>query len=185
MRMGCPVLRLSFALLTLAGMHGMGYAQQPAAKPLLARDVQWMPPFGIRKTQPDTIYCLMASGFFRAPTTADFKAKVAQWLAKHPDARVTPVWRMGSISTSDPKATQTSVWVTDGAGPSLNLYLVQQGICPGGTMVVMESASAKSSARLISKAEYKRFLAKVLAAENAARRAKRGIWRKGGEAEQD
>lgn len=45
---------------------------QPTERKLKARDIRWEEHFGELKAEPDTIYCLMGSGFFRAPTSSNF-----------------------------------------------------------------------------------------------------------------
>jgi hypothetical protein len=158
---------------------------QPTERKLKARDIRWEEHFGELKAEPDTIYCLMGSGFFRAPTSSNFDTLVKRWLSQHPDAGVTPVSTVGPLMVSRPKSQMTWAWVVDGEA-NLNEYLVRQGACSGDTMQTGFSSSASTtgdvhqSGLLVAAEIYKRFQQRIAEAEKQAKRQKLGIWRASG-----
>ena len=156
------------------------------------------------KANDQRLYVLLGSGFLRATSFGDPKVFVFDWLKLHPKAIVTPISRMLSTNTRTHQVMQlVYVWIEDG-NESLNVDLIRAGIFPGGTMYDMvdnqkgldqllkkdpslanaraeiekERAAAPQdrSERLIPEDDYKKRIARIGEAEQAARAKKQGIW---------
>ncbi len=143
---------------------------------LRASDIEWSGPLGQRKSDPSTLYWLMGNGMMLAPTTTDIEQRVADWVARHPSARVLPVvtngpWD-GPWEEDNPRSRWSYVWLKDGES-CLNLELVRDGVCPGRTMTACEGDSLQ-----VPEADYDAFLQKAWKAEQEAIGAKRGVWAK-------
>lgn len=80
---------------------------------------------------------------------------------------------------------QVYAWVVDGQD-NMNEYLVRQGGCPGGTMLIpdtsrypKEATEKGFSKMLISQQEYIRVIKSMAKAEAEAQKEKLGIWKHG------
>jgi hypothetical protein len=111
----------------------------------------------------------MTQGWFRAPTSKNLKDLIKEWLGKHPKAGAVLVYSMEGL-TAFPDSKIKAVWITDGA-ENLNLYLVRNGACSAGTMVLNPGDETP-----LSKVDYEAFKGKFWEAEKAARLEKLGIW---------
>lgn len=133
-----------------------------------AAAISWEGHFGGRNEEPQNIYTLMTQGGFRAPTSKNLKDLIKNWLEKHPKAEAVLVYSMegGSGASSKIKA----VWVTDGP-ENLNLYLVRNGACPAGTMVLNPGDETP-----LRKEEYEALESKFWEAQKTAKFEKVGIW---------
>lgn len=137
-----------------------------------ASSISWKGHFGGRETEPKSVYCLMTQGEFLAPTSKNHEKLISDWLAKHPEAKAIVVYILTGVIRDHPESKLKSVWVVDGQ-ENLNLYLVRQGSCPAGTMVLNPGDSAQ-----VSQKEYETFATKVWEAEELAKKEKIGIWKR-------
>jgi hypothetical protein len=132
-----------------------------------------------------TIYSLLGNGFFVAPRAPNADAQITQWLAEHPDAKVTVVDTMSSSSKLGPL---DYIWITSG-DESLNIALVKSGAFAGGVMAdpaeymkaIQQSSNvnippATAPQRVVTDAEYAAFRERLMDAEQTARSEKAGIW---------
>lgn len=134
-----------------------------------AASIFWMGSFGSRKEEPQNAYMLMTQGEFRAPKSKNLENLVKIWTEKHPKAEAVLVYSMEG-SGPLPGSKWKSVWVIDG-GENLNLYLVRNGACPAGTMVLSDGDETP-----LSKEDYGLFEKKFWEAEKTAKLEKLGIW---------
>jgi hypothetical protein len=69
--------------------------------------IKWQGVFGAREGDKDTLYCLMGSGFFLAPTSIDIDLVIQRWLTAHPNARAIPVSTLDSRAIEFKAATRS------------------------------------------------------------------------------
>lgn len=138
----------------------------------------------------DNVYCLLGSGFFRAPRTENVDSLIVSWTKSHPDAVIIPVYSHGPVFTDSPDSRITYCWIVDNRD-TLNLTMVKGGYVPGGTMArpqtwdemdkekrEMFHANGRPHERVFMDDEkYKDFMKKVVEAEKYAREKRLGIWR--------
>jgi hypothetical protein len=153
-----------------------------AAEVVKAIEVKWDSIFGVNE-DTEEMYCLVASGWMKAPRSSESDQVITNWLKLHTNATVTIVnqYRETDNSTSSP--TYKYVWVQDETN-SLNLHLVRTGCWPSGVMLDWKDSSPslidKSQfERLISDAEYNDFRKQLIAAEEYAKKTKLGIYSDG------
>ena len=155
--------------MALAQDQGIKFSDKPA-EVLKASSITWEKHFGGLKKEPNNIYSLMTQGAFRAPTSDNFEKLMNDWLAKHPNAEATVVFILEGTMTGRPNSKWKSVWIADGK-ESLSIYLVRQGACPAGTMVLNRGDQAQ-----VGQQVYEAFVEKVWEAEQLAKNDKIGIW---------
>lgn len=140
-------------------------------------------------SKTETVYCLLGTGFFRAPRAENTDSLITAWTNQHPDASVIPVYTSGQIMTGSKKSKMIYAWVVD-KSDTLNIILVRQGYIPGGTLQRPETWDEmdKEKRKLwhdnknpkelvhVDTKVYKDFLDKVAKAETEARKNKLGIW---------
>ena len=114
------------------------------------------------------VYCLLGSGFFRAPRSNNVDSIINDWLHKHPDAFLLPVSQLKDGGK------MTYCWVIDNKD-TLNTVLIRNGCYPGGTMVGPRKNTSMSEV-YISNAEYNNFIEQIKIAEGFAKQNKLGIW---------
>lgn len=162
-----------------------------------ASDLQFDGIFAQRADDTLTVYCLLGSGFLRAPSSGAEDSLIPSWLLDHPHARVTPV----TVMCTPGWGQIVFAWVDDG-DENLNVALVRTGTCPAGVMLdaVDATASARESpewkaiergymeeggpastaktslCRLVTVAQYEAFILRVASAELKARDEELGIW---------
>jgi hypothetical protein len=147
-------------------------AAHPAAQPILASSVQWQGgAFGALFSAPETIFFLMATGFFQSTTSPDMPGIVAQWLRDHPKALLVNVASLGQLTDKDPNSRGIYVWVVDGA-QNLNLDLVRQGCVYPETQAI-----GNGEELLAPQPEYDAFVKEATAAGKDAKEKKLGIWK--------
>ncbi|CAN5592774.1 hypothetical protein BH20ACI4_BH20ACI4_22520 [soil metagenome] len=135
-----------------------------------ASSITWKSHFGGRKEEPENMYTLMTQGGFRAPTSDNFENLIQTWLAKHSKAETVLVYEMEGMMSNNPNSKMKAVWVVEGE-ENLNIYLVRNGGCPGGTMVL--NVGDKTP---LTKEEYEAFVKKLIEAEQLAKKEQLGIW---------
>jgi len=134
----------------------------------MLRDIKFESIFGYPKDSAK-VYCLLGSGFFRAPRSDNSDSLISDWMKKHPDANLI------LVSTINDKSQMTYCWVIDKAD-TLNNFLIRNGCYPGGTMLKPGSGFAQTH---IKKETYNLFIEQIKSAEIYARDKKLGIWAKG------
>jgi len=167
-----------------------------------AHGLKFQEHFASRTNDPNA-YSLLGNNFFRALSTRTAGEFVAQWLVAHDRARAIPVSKVNAARPGIAPRPLIYVWIEDGAN-SLNIALVEEGIFSGGVMLDMVEAhqqlmetlqdsmlsNARASIekeiastpeadhpkRLVSEAEYAEHRARFVAAEEKAKREKKGIW---------
>jgi len=147
-------------------------------------DLKFKSIFGTDSKDSFRTYCLLGTGFFRAPFSKNADSLISGWMQNHPDAEVI------LVSTLDePKHKMTYCWLVD-KGDTINNYMIKRGCYPGGTMMrpqTYEEMSAKMKAVYnnvekpnikvhIDKKSYDKFIEQIKAAETFAETNKLGIW---------
>jgi hypothetical protein len=172
-----PIMKRFILLSTLISIYVLTAAAQSdgirfsvgTPERVAAATIAWQEHFGVRKEESKNVYTLMTQGGFRAPTSKNLGVLINNWLREHPKAEAVLVYSMeGSTAVSEAKI--KAVWVIDGA-ESLNLYLVRNGACPAGTMVLNPGDETP-----LRKEEYEAFESRFWDAENSAKVEKLGIW---------
>jgi hypothetical protein len=136
------------------------------SKKIKLSEVKFESIFGYPKDSTK-VFCLLGSGFFRAPRSNNVDSLIYDWINKHPDAILLPISQL-----KDDK--MVYCWVIDNKD-TLNTWLIRNGCYPGGTMVGPKEYKGISEV-YISDATYKNFIEKVRTAETFAKESKLGIW---------
>ena len=163
------LLMMSFGFTVSGQTDSIKFASGKSEK-FAASSITWVGHLGSRKEEPYNMYSLMAQGGFRSPTSSNLKDLVRNWLKKHPKAKSVLVYSLEGILTAEPKSKMKAVWLVDG-NENLNLYLVRNGACPAGTMVLNPGDETP-----LAKKDYEAFEMKVWEAQKAAKLEKIGIW---------
>jgi hypothetical protein len=162
------------------------FSCQGTTKDIQLSDFKFESVFGTNSKDSFQTYCLLGTGFFRAPFSKNADSLISGWMKNHPNAKVIP------ISTLDePKHKMTYCWLVD-KGDTINNYMIKNGCYPGGTMMrpqTYEEMSDKMKAVYndiekpnvkvhIDKKVYDNFIEQIKAAETFAHTNKLGIWNK-------
>jgi hypothetical protein len=137
----------------------------------------------------ENTYCLLGTGFFRAPSSDSTDSLISNWTREHPNAEVIPIYTSGPVMTDSPNSKQIYCWIVDNSD-TLNIILVRLGCIPGGTMQRPKTWDEmnKEERKLwhdnnkpneqvhVDSESYSSFLDKVLKAEREAQEKKLGIW---------
>ena len=142
----------------------------PASEPLPASKMSWQEHFGKSRTDTNTLFCLMAHGYFRSETT-NIHPVVDAWLKTHPKAVVVTVVSGGPVFRKLPNSKQAFVWVVQGAD-NLNAELVRQGCLAPETQMLNSDEQPQ-----VPQEDYHAFVQKVTEAASQAKASKAGIWR--------
>ncbi|MBN8789613.1 MAG: hypothetical protein J0I84_21230 [Terrimonas sp.] len=130
------------------------------------------------KTDSLHTYCLLASGYFRAPSSKNSDSLITQWILQHPNAKVVSVATHGPTMTDYPDSKMTYCWLID-KKDTINNFLIKNGCYPGGTMTLSTFKELADNQILhITKKEYENFIQQIITAEEFARLNKLGIWAK-------
>ncbi len=166
---------MTLRTVALCLLAAAAFAEEPAGFP--ASDLRWRGLFGGRESDPKTLYCLMGCGYRRATLSEDLPAVVKAWNEAHPSARAVPVWSFEVVDKDSPHTVQTWVWLVDGDA-NLAIEMISKGCCPAGTMGIPlgENPEAPDAQPLVAKRDYEAFLDGARKAEDAARKARAGIW---------
>jgi hypothetical protein len=162
----------------------------PSFGQLTLKDFKFDSWFGYElNSKSETVYCLLGTGFFRAPSAENIDSLIYSWINQHPDAFVIPVYTSGPIMTDSKESKMIYSWVVD-KSDTLNIILVRLGCIPGGTMqrpetwdemdkekreLWYDSKKPEETVHVDGKS-YNDFLDKVAKAETQARNDKLGIW---------
>lgn len=143
--------------------------------------------FGTKKSEPENVYCLLGSGFFRTPRSNEADSLVTEWLRKHPEAVVYPVSSISPI-TESVNSKMIYCLVVQGTD-TLNNYVVRKGCYPGGTMIrprTIEEMSEEDKKIwsdkdmetnvYMKKDSYNQYIEQIRQAELYARKNGMGIW---------
>lgn len=134
-------------------------------------------------------YCLLGSGYFRAPKSDNADSLINEWLSKHPTANVISVATHGPVLTDYPNSKMTYCWLID-KKDTINNYLIRNGCFPGGTMTRPKTWQEMSDGEKdiwkedpkltvhINKKDYENFLSQIISAEEYAKQNHLGIWNK-------
>jgi len=181
------ILVIALFFLTLNSSNG-----QEKKEPLKITDFEFKSVFGATAKEPKNNYCLLGTGFFRAPSSANSDSLITAWVKAHPKAIVVPVSSLRQVETNDPELTFTYCWVIDNKD-TLNNYLIKNGSFPGGTMMrpktwnemekweqeLYEDTDERPDVKVfIDKKTYDNFIEQVKSAEKFARENKLGVWLK-------
>lgn len=168
-----------------------GYRQESPEGELTLSDFKFKSIFGTIASEPNTTYCLLGTGFFRAPSSENSDSLIANWISTHPKAIVKPVSAVGPITIDYPESKMKYCWVID-QQDTLNNYLIRNGCFPGGTMMrpktwdemakwekeLYEDPNQKANASVfVDKKDYNRFIEQIKIAEQFARENELGIWK--------
>jgi hypothetical protein len=156
-------VHIVFAVLSFTGLSA-------ASEPLPASKVTWKEHFGESRADTNTLFCLMAHGYFRSETT-NIQTAADAWLKTHPKAVVVTVVTGGPVFTRLPNSKQAFVWVVQEAD-NLNVELVRQGCLAPETQMLNPNEKPTVPQR-----EYDAFVEKVADAGRQAKAQKAGIWR--------
>ncbi|KEO75473.1 hypothetical protein [Anditalea andensis] len=165
---------------------------QESNQSLKIADFEFTSIFGINTNDYINQYCLLGSGYFRAPRSENSDSLIIDWLNIHPRARVVPV---STVKSSDSNGNNTNMvycWVID-KEDTLNNYLIKNGAYPGETMVrpqtwdeletwkkaTYQGRDKKANVEVyIDNKTYETFIEQIKTAELYARNKKLGIWEK-------
>lgn len=165
---------------------------QHSKEQLKISDFRFESIFGTTVKYAKKSYCLLGSGFFRAPSSDNADSLIAAWIKNHSNAVVIPVSSFGPVNVDDKDSKMIYCWVTDNKD-TLNNYLIKNGCYPGGTMIRPETwnemekrekelykgTGEKPGVEVhIDKKSYDAFIKQIEAAELYARKNKLGIWLK-------
>src|SRR5260370_31519618 len=122
---GCSAAKAmkSLALILLATLSFV--ALSSASEALPASKVTWNEHFGESRSDTNTLFCLMAHGYFRSEST-NIQTVLEAWLKSHPKAVVVTVVSGGPVLTTLPHSKQAFVLLVQEAGHP-NLEHVRQG----------------------------------------------------------
>ncbi len=182
---------LTYLLIVLSSLilHGCDVSEK---KSLKIEDFKFKSIFGTTAKEPKNIYCLLGTGYFRAPSSSNSDSLIDSWIRTHPDAIVVPVSSLGHVEIKDPETKMTYCWVIDNKD-TLNNYLVKKGCFPGGTMMrpktwdemekqekeIYQDTDEKPDVKVhIKKKAYDNFLKQIERAELFAQENRLGIWLK-------
>ena len=143
-----------------------------------ATDVKRRPPFGSIEdpaTKEANTVVLMRTGFFTAPVVADFPKLVRELLVEFPDATLVRVAKTKGCDLKAPEEILTYVWII-AKGKNLNVEMVRRGWFEGRTQLSLDGIEFWMS--MIPANHDQAFVQQVIAAEEEARNAHRGIWKK-------
>ena len=163
--------------------------QESTLAELTAKDIQWKSIFGHSVKDSSQIYCLLGLGFFRTPRSDNSDSLITDWIAKHPDAQVKPISTSGPTMTDNPNSKMTYCWLVD-YDENLNIYLIENGCFPGGTMErpqtwdemskkekdIYEGIDKPNIIVHIDTKEYNDFIKRIKVAETYAQDNMLGIW---------
>ena len=165
-------------------------SQEKQKEELKLSDFKFESIFGSTTSEPKTIYCLLGTGFFRAPSSDNSDSLIENWINLHPNAIVVPVSSFGPTDIEDPESKMVYCWIID-QKDTLNNYLIRQGCFPGGTMMrpktwnemekwekeLYEDSDEKMDIQvLVDKEVYDIFIEQIKTAELFAKKEKLGIW---------
>jgi hypothetical protein len=143
-----------------------------ASDHLSASQVTWKEHFGSSPADTNTLFSLMAHGYFRAEST-NVQIVVDAWLKEHPKAIVISVSTGGPMITRLPSSRFAYVWVVQG-DHSLNVELVRRGCFAAETQFLNPGEK-----REVSQKDYESFVQRVTKAGESAKAEKVGVWRDG------
>jgi hypothetical protein len=142
-----------------------------ASDHLPASQVSWKQHFGSSTVDTNTMFSLMAHGYFRAEST-NVQGVVDTWLKEHPKAIVISVSTGGPVMTRFPASRFAYVWVVQG-GDRLNVELVRRGCFAAETQILNPNEKPE-----VSQKEYEDFVQRVTKAGESAKTEQVGIWRR-------
>jgi hypothetical protein len=140
-----------------------------ASEPLIASQVTWRQHFGFSSADTNTLFSLMAHGYFRAEST-NVQSVVDAWLKDHPKAVVISVTAYSPYVTRRPSSRFSYVWVVQGSD-SLNLALVAHGCFAPETQILNPNEKPE-----VPEKDYEAFVKRVAKAGENAKSHKAGIW---------
>ncbi|MGC3960631.1 MAG: hypothetical protein QM813_22670 [Verrucomicrobiota bacterium] len=162
-------MRDTFLTLALVSVLSVA-ASSKSAEPLTASRVTWKEHFGSSTLDTNTLFTLMAHGYFRAEST-NVQSVVDTWLKNHPQAIVLPVSTGGPVMARLPSSRLSYVWVVQGSD-SLNVELVRRGCLAPETQKLNPDEKPE-----VSQKDYDAFVQRVSKAAESAKAEKIGIWR--------
>ena len=102
-------LLLSISILSLNSCSG----QRNDNEELKLKDFKFESIFGSIDSEPDNMYCLLGTGFFRTPRSDNSDSLINTWIKNHPQATVIPVSSFGPVETKNPDSKMTYCWGID------------------------------------------------------------------------
>ena len=78
-------------------------------------DFEFQSIFGTTQSDEKTTYCLLGSGFFRAPSSDNSDILIFEWINSHKKAIVIPVSSFGPTEINDPNSKMIFCLVIQGA----------------------------------------------------------------------
>jgi hypothetical protein len=159
----------AFVIIIASSFLAVGAATGSEA--LVASQVTWQEHFGSSTADTNTLFSLMAHGYFRAESTS-VQRVVDTWLKDHPKAVVISVSTGGPVMTRFPSSRLTYVWVVQGSD-SLNVELVRRGCIAPETQILNPDEKPE-----VSQKDYELFIKRVAKAREIAKEHKIGIWQR-------
>ena len=160
-------MKLFFLILTLF-FSSVQLSCAGQSKEIKLSEIRFESIFGYPKDK-SKVFCLLGSGFFRAPSSNNIDSLIYTWINKHPNAIVLPISQLN-------EGKMIYCWVIDNKD-TLNTWLIRNGCYPGGTMVGPAKNKGISEV-YITDAIYKNFIEQIRVAETFAKDNKLGIWSK-------
>lgn len=182
---------MRYIIILLCGMILMSCRSKKSIDNSVMRlnEIEFQSIFGTKDKKENEMYCLLGSGFFLTPRSANSDSLVNNWIIGHPNAKVIPVSSFGPISTNQKDSRITYIMVV-AKKDTLNNYLIKQGCFPGGTMMynsINNFEIAEEFEDLFDETEhfekfyiqgkvYENYINQIKVAEEYARTNKLGIW---------
>jgi hypothetical protein len=158
--------RLALMLLAMLSITTVSLGSET----LPASAVIWQQHFGGSRIDTNTLFCLMAHGYFRSATT-NVQHVVDGWLKEHPKAVIVKVVTGGPVLAKQPNSKRSFVWIMEGTN-NLNLELVRKGCLGPETQMLNPNEKP-----LVPQADYDAFVQRVTNAGEEAKALKLGIWK--------
>jgi hypothetical protein len=197
-----PVSGSKLIMLALLVIAMTCNAQNLSQDVSVARELTFHQFFATRQGDPRE-YILLGGGWLFTVQSGNPGKFVSDWLAVHAAATIRPISRRFSTNTKSKITSEmVYIWVEDG-NQSLNEEIIRAGMFPGAAMYDMVDnqkglerllqdprlAEAKAltekqqaaapqdrAERLIADGDYQALMRRIDAAEQVARKEKRGIW---------
>ena len=141
-------------------------------EPIELKDLKFESTLGYNSLDTNSIYCLLKTGFFRAPSSKESDSLINSWITLHPKAKIISVSSFGPVMTDLPNSKMIYCWVVD-KHDTLNNYLIKNGCYSRGTMLNPNKNDTDLPDQI-----YMAFKKQIKNAENYAKKKKLGIWSK-------
>src|SRR3954451_9272649 len=96
-------MKLTFLILSLLTFSRISYGQKNLEdSSLKLSDFTFNSIFGRNTKDKENLYCLLATGWIRAPRSENLDSLIETWITKHRSANIIPVYSMEPIDDDNP-----------------------------------------------------------------------------------